>query len=88
MIGVVVCVGALIVLIRSVRMGKRYWTVGLGAIVVLFNPLVPLVVSPTAVLGLDLACILMFIYSLSALQLPPQLSMPSITDRTPGSESL
>lgn len=88
MIGAVVSAGALIVLVRSVRMRKRYWTVGLGAIVVLFNPLVPLAVSQTAVLGLDLACILMFVYSLSALQSPPRLSMPSITDRSPGSESL
>ena len=88
MVGLVVCVGALIVLVRSVRMGKRYWTAGLSAIVVLFNPLLPLPVSPTVILGLNLACILIFIYSLSALQAPPRLSMPSITDRTPGSESL
>ena len=86
--GLVICVGAVVVLIRAVRMREHYWTAGLIVMALLFNPLMPLPVSPTMILGLELACILAFLASLFALRSQPLLSIPSITDRTPGSESL
>ena len=86
--GWVVCAGAIVVLIRAVRMRQYYWTAGLIAIAVLFNPVTPVPVSPATILGLDLACILAFLVSLSALRPHPILSIASITGRTPGSESL
>ena len=72
----------------AVRLRKHYWMVGLLAIAVLFNPLAPLPVSSTLIMGLELACTLAFLASLFALRSQPILSIVSITDRTPGSESL
>jgi hypothetical protein len=86
--GLVICAGAVVVLIRAVRLRERYWTAGLIVMALLFNPVIPLPVSSTMILGLELACILAFLASLFALRMHPLLSMPSITDRTPGSESL
>ena len=86
--GSVICAGAIAVLIRAVRLRKRYWTAGLIIMAVLVNPLIPLATSPTMTLGLKLACIVTFLASLLVLRTQPALSIPSITDRTPGSESL
>jgi hypothetical protein len=49
---------------------------------------VPVVLSRNVFLALDLACVLAFLLSLAALRRQPMLSIPSITNRTPGSESL
>ena len=86
--GLVIFAGALVVLIQAVRQRKRYWTAGLIVIVLLFNPLIALPVSHTMAVSLELACILALLASLFALRAQPLLSIPSITDRTPGSESL
>jgi len=86
--GLMIFAGAIVVLVRAVRLRKHYWMVGLLAIAVLFNPLAPLPVSSTLIMGLELACTLAFLASLFALRSQPILSIVSITDRTPGSESL
>ena len=84
----VVCVAALVVATQAFRIGKYFWGIGFTAIAVLFNPAVPIVPSHKAFLLLDVVCIGAFLVSLAALQWHPILSVPSITDRTPGSESL
>jgi hypothetical protein len=86
--GSVICAGAIVVLVRAVRLREHNWTAGLIIMAVLFNPVIPLPTSPTMTLGLELACILTFLTSLLVLRTQPLLSIPSITDRTPGSESL
>lgn len=86
--GLVICAGAIVVLTRAVRLREYYWVTGLVAVALLFNPLIALPVSPTMILGLELACMLAFLVSLFVLRAQPLLSVPSITDRTPGSESL
>ena len=86
--GLVICAGAIVVLTRAVRLREYYWATGLIAVAVLFNPVIALRVSPTMILGLELACMLAFLVSLFVLRTQPLLSVPSITDRTPGSESL
>jgi hypothetical protein len=86
--GLLVCVGAVAVMIRAIRLHERYWTLGMVVVVVLFNPVAPLPVSHAMKLGLELACMVSFCASLFALRTRPLLSIPSITDRTPGSKSL
>jgi len=86
--GLVICVGAIVVLTRAVRLREYYWATGLIGIAVLFNPVIALPVSPTIIMGLELACMLAFVASLFVLRTQPLPSVPSITDRTPGSESL
>ena len=84
----VVCVAAIVVVAQAFRIRKYYWGIGFAAIAVLFNPAVPISLSHKTFLFLDLVCIGAFLVSLILLQWEPTLSIPSITDRTPGSESL
>jgi len=49
---------------------------------------VPVALARRTFLWLDLVCLMTFLISLGALKTRPTLSIPSITDRTPGSESL
>ena len=88
LVDILVCVGAVMVSTQAVARRKYLWAAGFAAIAVLFNPVVPVVLSRNVFLALDLACILAFLLSLAALRRQPILSIPSITNRTPGSESL
>ena len=85
---IVVCVSGLLVVTQAVRASKYFWASGFVAIAVLFNPLVPIALSRKSFLWLDWFCVTAFLLSLAALKSQPILSMPSITNRTPGSESL
>ena len=84
----VVCVAALVVVAQAFRTHKYFWAIGFVATAVLFNPIVPVALSHRTFLLLDVVCIGTFLVSLAVLQWEPRLSIPSITDRTPGSESL
>jgi Family of unknown function (DUF6804) len=88
LLDIVVCVGAITVATEAVTRTKYLWTTGFVAIAVLFNPILPVALSRNVFLGLDLACLLAFLISLEALKNQPMLSIPSITNRTPGSQSL
>ncbi len=84
---VFLCAG--IVAVHALHLGRTRWTICFISIALLFNPAIP--VLPLAnQLGL-LAMLLSaaaFAVSLTKLKPQPLLSMPSITDRNPGSESL
>ena len=84
----VVCLSGVMVLWEAARARKYIWLVAFGAIAILFNPFVPLALSRKTFLWLDFVCIVIFLTSLAVLHVRPRLSIPSITDRTPGSESL
>ena len=79
---------ALVVVAQAARAHKYFWAAGFVAVVLLFNPFVPVTLSPKAFLWLDSACILMFLVSFVAFKTQPALSIPSIAKRTPGSESI
>jgi hypothetical protein len=85
----VVCMGAVVVVMQAVREKKYGWAAGFVAIALLFNPVVP-VPRPAGDLFLLMifVCFVPFAVSLAALKTQPTLSIPSITDRKPGSESL
>ncbi len=85
---IVVCVSGLLVVTQAVRASKYFWAAGFLAIAVLFNPVVPIALSRKIFLWLDWVCLAAFLFSLAALKRQPTLSIPSITYRTPGSESL
>jgi hypothetical protein len=84
----VVCVSALLVVAQAVRAAKYFWAAGFLAIVVLFNPVAPIVLSAKILLWLNWVCLAAFLVSLAVLKRSPTLSIPSITNRTPRSESL
>ena len=85
----VVCIGAVVVVMQAVRAREYRWAAGFVAIALLFNPVVRFLGPPGDLpLLIVVACIAPFAISLVALKTQPILSLPSITDRNPGSESL
>ena len=83
-----VLAGAVAVLVQAVRAGKYMW-IGLFVVVgCVFNPVRPFSFSPSLLLILDALTLVLFMVSLRGLETKPRLSIASITDRTPGSESL
>lgn len=89
LLNLVVCLGASVVVVQAARAKEYAWAVGFVAIALLFNPIVlAFRLSGQLNLLLVLACIAPFAVSLAALKTHPLLSIPSITDRNPGSESL
>jgi hypothetical protein len=83
-----VCVAALVVVVQAIRIRKYLWGVGFLGLSVLFNPVVPVPLTHRLFLGLEWFSIGAFLVSLATLRTMPLLSIPSITGRTPGSESL
>ncbi len=84
----VVCLTAIFVVTEAVRTKRYIWAAGFVAIVILFNPVVPVTLSRKVFLALDSVCIVTFLISLATWKIQPKLSIPSITGRTPGSLSL
>jgi hypothetical protein len=80
--------GAIAVLVQAVRAGKYVWMGLFVAIACIFNPIRPLAVSASVFLVADALTLLLFMVSLRSLETHPRQSIASITDRTPGSESL
>ena len=83
-----VCLSALLVVAEGFRGRKYFWALGFVAIAVLFNPIVPVTLPRKMFLGLDSVCILTFLVSLALSRRQPMLTVRSITDGTPRSESL
>lgn len=86
--GFLVCTGAVVAMVEASRIRKYGWILTFLVIAVLFNPLVPMGFSRGTFLALCLGCLATFLLSLRMVPPAPRLSMASITDRTPGSESL
>ncbi len=84
----VVWAGAVVVLVQATQAHKHVWAAVFFAVCLFFNPIVPVLTSRNSFLSVDLACVGIFIASLSVLKTKRRLSIASITDRTPGSESL
>jgi len=85
----VVCAAAGVVVAQAFQTRKYYWATGFFAIALMFNPLIP-VFRPAGTTGLSIVVfsIVPFVMALVELRPHPLMSMPSITDRTPGSRSL
>ena len=86
---IAVSVASTVVLIQAYQAKKYRWAAGFLGIALLFNPALP-VFRFAGLLSLSLVVLAIapFAISLVALRPHPMLSMPSITDRTPGSQSL
>jgi hypothetical protein len=85
----VVTVGAVLVLIQAWQAKKYWWVGGFLAVAILFNPALP-PIRFGGVIGFSLVVLAIAPFAISLVALKPHrlLSIPSITDRTPGSESL
>lgn len=87
-LNVVVSAAAGVVVVQAFEAKRYRWGAAFTATALLFNPVLPVFsLSGRLSLFLVLACIALFAASL-ALKPQPLISMPSITNRTPGSRSL
>ena len=84
----VVCAGATFVVLQAARSGKYFWAAAFSGIAALFNPIVPVELSRRMFLWLDFTCLAMYLVSLALLKTRTRLSIASINDPTPQSESL
>lgn len=88
-LSLVVSAAAVVVLAQAFQVKKYRWAACFLMIALLFNPAVPVFRFAGAVgFALVVVSIAPFAISLIALKPLPLLSIPSITDRTPGSRSL
>ena len=89
-LALVVTVGAVLVLIQGWQENKYWWAAGFLAVAILFlfNPVPTIQLGGGIGFSLVLLAIAPFAISLVVLKPRRLLSIPSITDRNPGSQSL
>ena len=83
-----VCAAAIMAAVESFQTRKPALAIGLILVAIVFNPLFPLRMPQLLFLGTATGALGIFIFSIVTFRSRPRLSMASITDRTPGSESL
>jgi len=84
----VVVAAAGFVLTQAATMGRYVWMTLFILVACLLNPVFPLPFSNYIFEIVSSFALLLFFFSLELLQPKPRLSIASITDRMPGSESL
>jgi hypothetical protein len=83
-----VCGAAGLVVVQAVRAGKYLWAAAFLVVAVLFNPLAPVAFSGNVFIWVALICLTMFLASAAYLKTSPRLTIASVTDPGPRSESL
>jgi hypothetical protein len=84
----VVVAAAAVVLTQAVTMRRYVWMTLFFVVICMFNPVFPVPFSNYISGIVSTFAVLLFFFSLELLQPKPRLSIVSITDRMPGSESL
>jgi hypothetical protein len=84
-----VCSGAAVVAVQAFHSARNRWAICFLSIALFFNPPIPVfpLANRLGLFAIVLAAAA-FAVSLTTLKSQPLLSIPSITDRNPGSESL
>ena len=86
---VFVCSGAAVVAVQAFHSARNRWAICFLSIALFFNPAVPVLsLADRPGLGAIVLAAAAFAVSLTSLKSQPLHSIPSITDRNPGSESL
>jgi hypothetical protein len=84
----ILCGGSLLAVHHAIRAQKPFMAWEFLGVALLFNPLLPLFRAGDSSLLAVWISIASIVACLTALKTQPLLSIPSITDRTPGSVSL
>jgi len=84
----VMTVSAIAAIAQASRAGKKFWIILFVTVITVFNPGITGALPPHIYFWTDLTCLAAFVSSLVLLKDKPVLSIASITDRPPGSESL
>ena len=79
---------AIVVFVQAARAGKYIWMAAFLAVATMFNPIMPIAISPNLLLTLNVLTAGLFMVSFQVLRPTLRMSLASITDRTPGAESL
>lgn len=86
---VVVFMGSIVVFQQAFQQRQYHWMAAFAAVALLFNPVAPVFqAAGSSFLLIVFGCSVLFVVSALTVRTQPLLSIPSITDRTPGSESL
>ena len=88
LVEIVVCASSLLVMCKAVRSGQYFLATGFLPLIVAFSPISPILISGWAFLWLNWIGLAAFLVAVITLKTERTLSMPSITNRTPGRESL
>lgn len=83
-----VCAAAVMAAVEWFQTSKRAFAIVFMLVAIGFNPVFPLGMSQPVFLATATVALGMFLLSIVTFRSRPRLSMASITDRTPGSESL
>ena len=83
-----VSAAAIVVIVQAGNMGRYVWMSLFIIVAALFNPVFPIAYSNYVFALVSSFAMLLFFFSLELLRPRVRLSIPSITDRMPGSESL
>ena len=75
---ILICLSALLVVAQAWNAGKHFWALGFVAVAVLFNPIVPLVVTRQTYFWLEWVCLAAFILSLIILTAKQPVPLPGI----------
>lgn len=88
-LNLIICVAAAFVLIQAFQDRKFSWAAGFLIVALLFNPIVP-VFQLVGGIGISIVVLSIALFATALVVLRPHrlMSMPSITDRNPGSQSL
>ena len=79
---------ATVVIFQAAALHEYRWVASFAMVACLFNPVVPFGFSIAPTLVVNTLTLILFVLSLRVLKTPPRLTIASITDRMPGSESL
>lgn len=85
---IVVVIAAVIVVGQAATMHRYVWMGMFLVVACLFNPVFPIPFSTNIFLGASTLAVVLFFFSLNLLQPTPRLTIASITNSLPGSESL
>jgi hypothetical protein len=88
MLQFVICLSAILVAFQAARSGKQLWATAFAGLALLFNPVVTVPISQSVFLWINVLCFTMFLASVKFVKTVPKLSIPSITDPGPRSQSL
>jgi len=84
----VIAAGAAIVLVQAIDLHKYWWTAAFVVIVGVFNPIWPMTFSFGAMILLQIVTAAVFAASLQLLKTSPRLTIVSITESNPRTDSL
>lgn len=84
----VVAAGAVFALVQAINLRKYWWVAGFSAVIFLFNPIRPIAFSFATAVAMQIVTAAIFAVSLQMLRTSPRLTIASITEANPRTESL